>query len=74
MIGLELVDGSGALLDAERTARVKAALLDAGVIVGSMSHAILGPESLLYVSPPLVLTRSQADRIVSAFRVALQAI
>ena len=74
MIALELVDAGGALLEAERAGRVKAALLREGVIVGSMSHAILGPESLLYVSPPLILTRDQADRIVAAFQVALQAI
>lgn len=74
MIALELVDEEGALLDAERVARVKSALIGEGVIVGSMSHAILGPESLLYLSPPLILNRDQADRIIGAFEVALRAI
>ena len=49
-------------------------MIGEGVIVGSMSHAILGPESLLYLSPPLILNRDQADRIIGAFEVALRAI
>ncbi|MFH1566544.1 MAG: aminotransferase [Gemmatimonadota bacterium] len=74
MIALELVDHTGACLDAASTARVKAALLDQGIIVGSMSHVLPGPESILFLSPPLILTRDQADRIVGAFRLALDSI
>ncbi|MFC1526796.1 aspartate aminotransferase family protein [Candidatus Latescibacterota bacterium] len=73
MIALELVDERGDLLDAERVGRVKSAVLQEGVIIGSMSHAILGPESLLYLSPPLILTRDQADRVVAALEAGLRA-
>ena len=73
MLAVELVDGSGALLDGVRTTRVKAALKSAGVLVGQMSHAVLGPNSVLCLSPPLILTRAQADQIVDAFRTALPA-
>ena len=71
MLAVELVDEAGALLDVARTARVKAALKAAGVLVGQMSHAVLGPNSVLCLSPPLILTRDEADRIIAAFGVAL---
>jgi 4-aminobutyrate aminotransferase-like enzyme len=38
-----------------------------------MSHAVLGPNSVLCLSPPLILTRAEADQIVDAFRTALPA-
>ena len=71
MIAVELVDGSGALLDAGRTAAVKGALREQGVLVGQMSHAVQGPNSVLTLSPPLVLGLDEADRIVQAFERAL---
>ena len=73
MLAVELIDGSGSLLDGGRTSKIKAALKSAGVLVGQMSHAVLGPNSVLCLSPPLILTRGEADRIVDAFRTALPA-
>ena len=71
MIGVELVDENGAMLDAERTGRVQAGIREEGVIVGRMSHVMAGPESILCLSPPLILTVEEADRIVAAFQAAL---
>lgn len=73
MLAVELVEDSGALLDAARTAAVKAALKGEGVLVGQMSHAVLGPNSVLCLSPPLTLSRGEADTLVDAFRAALAA-
>jgi len=73
MLAVELIDGSGSLLDGGRTSKIKVALKSAGVLVGQMSHAVLGPNSVLCLSPPLILTRGEADRIVDAFRTALPA-
>jgi taurine-pyruvate aminotransferase len=73
MLAVELVDESGALLDATRTAAVKATLKGEGVLVGQMSHAVLGPNSVLCLSPPLTLSRGEADTLVDAFRAALAA-
>jgi taurine-pyruvate aminotransferase len=73
MLAVELVDDSGALLDAGRTAGVKGALKEQGVLVGQMSHAVAGPNSVLTLSPPLVLTEDEADRIVAAFTQAVAA-
>jgi len=74
MIGVELIDEAGSMLDEERTANVKSRIKDEGVLIGGMSHAILGPESVLCLSPPLILTEAQADQIADAFRVALAAV
>ena len=74
MVGVELVDESGAMLDAKRAARVQGGIRDEGVLVGRMSHAMAGPESVFCLSPPLILTESEADRIVEAFRTALKAL
>lgn len=70
-IALELVDATGALLDDARTTLVKNRVRDEGVLIGKMSHAAKGPESILFLAPPLILTRDEADRIVAAFRTAL---
>ncbi len=72
MIGVELADENGAMLDAERTGRVQAGIRDEGVLVGRMSHVMAGPESILCLSPPLILTTEEADRIVAAFRAGLR--
>jgi adenosylmethionine-8-amino-7-oxononanoate aminotransferase len=66
MAAVELKEESGGFLDAARTAQVVAGIREAGVIVGKMSHVMAGPESILFLSPPLVLTMEEADRIVDA--------
>ena len=71
MIAVELSGEDGAMLDAERTNQVHARIKGEGVIVGRMGHVMAGPESIFYLSPPLILTEAEADRIVEAFRVAL---
>ncbi len=73
MLAVELVEPSGALLNAAQTGAVKAALKSAGVLVGQMSHAVIGPNSVLCLSPPLILTRAEADQIIAAFHIALAA-
>lgn len=71
MLAVELVDETGALLDAGRTAQIKNGLKAAGVLVGQMSHAVLGPNSVICLSPPLTLTHAEADTIADAFVTAL---
>lgn len=73
MIAVELVDSAGQLLDAAATNRIKGSLREQGIIVGQMSHVLQAPESILFLSPPLVLTEAEATRIADAFRVALAA-
>jgi len=72
MIAVELVNEDGEMLDAERAGKVQARIKDEGVLVGKMSHAMPGPESVFYLSPPLILTEAEADRIVAAFRAGLE--
>jgi taurine-pyruvate aminotransferase len=71
MIAVEMKKEEGGMLDAERTGKVGAGIREAGVIVGKMSHVMTGPESVFFLSPPLILTREEADRIVAAFRSGL---
>lgn len=71
MLAVELVDDEGAMLAAADTAAIKGKIKGAGVLVGQMSHAVSGPNSVLTLSPPLVLTHEEADRIVEAFAQAL---
>ena len=46
--------------------------LDMDVRAGEI-HAVIGPNSVFCLSPPLILTRDEADQIIDAFRLALQA-
>jgi adenosylmethionine-8-amino-7-oxononanoate aminotransferase len=73
MIGLELIDDEGELLGVAQTNAIKASLKQQGVLVGQMSHVLQAPESILFLAPPLILTEQEAQRIVDAFAVALQA-
>ncbi|MEO2004645.1 MAG: aminotransferase class III-fold pyridoxal phosphate-dependent enzyme, partial [Candidatus Poribacteria bacterium] len=73
MIAVELVGDDGAPLDKPTMDRAHAAIVDAGVLVGRMSHVLPGPESIFYLSPPLIITEQDADRIVDAMRKALAA-
>ena len=74
MLAVELEDEEGNLLDAARTAQVQGRIVQEGVLTGMMSHAAPGPESILFLSPPLILTVEEADSIVAAFRVALESL
>ena len=74
MIAIELVDVDGQMLDADRTSRVQARILEEGVIVGKMSHVMPGPESVIFLAPPLILNEREADRIVGAIRLGLDSI
>ena len=74
MIAVELAAHNGESLDPDRVAAVQAGILEQGVIVGRMSHVMQGPESIFFLAPPLILARSEADRIVSAFDAGLKSI
>ena len=74
MAAVELVSEDGAMLDGERMAQVHARVREEGVLVGRMSHVMAGPESMFFLSPPLILTETEADRIVEAFRVGLASV
>jgi adenosylmethionine-8-amino-7-oxononanoate aminotransferase len=74
MIAIELVGVDGRMLDAGRTSRVQARILEEGVIVGKMSHVMSGPESVLFLAPPLILSEQEADRIIGAIRLGLDSI
>ena len=74
MLAIELVGEDGEMLDAGRTSRVQARILEEGVIVGKMSHVMAGPESTLFLAPPLILSEKEADRIIDAIRSGLESI
>ena len=74
MLAVELEDEEGNLLDAGRAAQVQGRIREQGILTGRMSHVMPGPESVLFLSPPLILTTAEADRIVTAFRVAVDGI
>ena len=72
MIAVELIDPeTGDPLDGERFGKVKAGIKEEGVLVGGMSHCLPGPESILFLSPPLILTEQEADKIINAFEASI---
>jgi len=74
MVAVELSDREGSALDGGAVSRVQQRIREGGVLVGRMSHVMAGPESVFYLSPPLTLTRHDADRIVAAFADGLASI
>ena len=72
LLAVELISPeSGDPLDGEHFAQIKGRIVEKGVLVGGMSHCLPGPESMLFLSPPLVLTEAEADKILAAFEVAI---
>ena len=75
MIAVDMMGEDGKDLDAERVGMVQAGIKEKGVLVGRMSHVLSpGPEHLLFLAPPLILTEQEADQIVGAFRNGLMKI
>lgn len=74
MLAVELQNEDGSELDAARTGAFGKALRAAGVITGKQSHVTSGSEPVFVLSPPLILTSEQADKIAGAFVTALRAI
>jgi len=72
MIAVDLQDKSGGPLDTARTAAVQARVKQEGVLIGRLSHVIKGPENLLFLSPPLILTSDEADRVAAAIRTGVE--
>lgn len=74
MIAVELQNEDGSELDGARTKAFGKALRAVGVITGKQSHVTAGSEPVFAISPPLILTSEQADRIAGAFVTALREI
>lgn len=76
LIGVELVEDkkTRAPLAGHRMAGVIRACLDKGLIVGRSGGTGAGLGNTITLSPPLVLTRAEADRIVSILGEVLAAI
>lgn len=53
-------------------ARVVADAKAAGVIIGRMVRSVPGHNNVLYTAPPLIINKDGIDRIVQAFRAALE--
>jgi len=67
LIGLELVaDGDKTPLPEARMVQLLRALREAGVLAGRNNDSVPGYYNVLILSPPLILSREQADMIVAA--------
>ncbi len=63
MLAVELVKENGAHLQTEVTNSIVAQLREKGVIVGKIGHAVDEPENIIFIAPPLILTKSEANII-----------
>lgn len=68
MIAIELVKDGTSPLDSGATSQIQQQVRKRGVLVGKVGYANFEPENILYISPPLILTESEADKIISAIR------
>ncbi len=75
LIGLELVRDQQKTPIADREmAALLAAIKDAGVIVGRNMETVPGLCNVMILSPPLILSKGEADQIVSAIEAGLRAV
>jgi adenosylmethionine-8-amino-7-oxononanoate aminotransferase len=74
LIGLELVSDENRTPVVDRhMATLTAAIREAGVIVGRNVETVPGFSNVLILSPPLILSKAEADRIVNAVETGLLA-
>lgn len=72
LVGIELAEpGTTTPLPAEQVNRVIAAAQEHGVIVGKNSATVPSLECVITLSPPLVITAAEIDRIVAVLDMAL---
>ena len=71
MLAVELIQDDGAQLETDKTNRIVGQLREKGVIVGKIGHAVDEPENIIFIAPSLILTTSEADRILDALRQVL---
>lgn len=76
LTGVELVSDRQTKrpLDDASMIQVVGHAMDKGVIIGRNGNTIPGRCNILLISPPLILTREEADRIVEALAFALSAL
>lgn len=74
MIAIELVKDGMIPLDSATTSKIQQQIRKRGVLVGKVGYAAFDPENILYLAPPLILTSSEADRIVAAVKEAIESI
>jgi len=73
LIGLEMVaDGDKTPLPEARMVQLLRALREAGVLAGRNNDSVPGYYNVLILSPPLILSREQADTIVAAVQEVLE--
>jgi adenosylmethionine-8-amino-7-oxononanoate aminotransferase len=72
LMGIELVsDANKTPLPEARMAQLQREIRDAGVLVGRNNDSVPGYCNVLILSPPLILSREQADTIAQTIGVAL---
>ena len=70
--GVELIEEDGAPLSTAATAKALAYAREEGVILGKNAGIADGPSNTVTISPTLVLTEEEADRVASALDGALR--
>ncbi len=68
MLAVELIEPDGAHLQTAQTNRIVGQLREKGVIVGKIGHAVDEPENIIFIAPPLILKKNEADRIFETLR------
>jgi taurine-pyruvate aminotransferase len=70
--GVELIDENGDPLPTQATTKIISYVKDEGVLIGKSVGIADGPSNTLTISPPLILTKEQGAKIVSAVDTALK--
>jgi adenosylmethionine-8-amino-7-oxononanoate aminotransferase len=71
MIAIELVENGKTPLSTVKTKRVQQLMKERGIFTGRVSYAADGEENIIYLAPPLILTKAEADRIILALNDSL---
>jgi taurine-pyruvate aminotransferase len=72
LIGMEIAAADKTPLPEARMVQLQREIREAGVLVGRNNDSVPGYANVLILSPPLILTREQADTIASAIEKAIE--
>lgn len=74
IIGIELVEDKQTKepVNEEKIEKVITDIKKEGVLVGKMTRSMINQNNVIFVAPPLVITKEESDKIINAIRVSLE--
>ncbi|KJS20981.1 MAG: taurine--pyruvate aminotransferase [Clostridiaceae bacterium BRH_c20a] len=74
LIGIEFVEDKKTKLPAKETiiSEIITEINKQGVLVGKMTRSMINQNNVIFIAPPLIITKEEADKIIASIRIAIE--